>query len=127
MTQPMPVKNWIGYCSVSVQYANQVVAKRKGAEDRTADSLRTLQMMQMIAWNAEHLANDSAQTIVQDNVNNTTNVSLIQQSIERDDNAESDGSLLSNKPPGSTQAKPKAVIPKSVMPKPVVQKPNNEY
>ncbi len=180
---------WDYYSSVSVQYANQVVAKRKGAEDRIADSLRTLQMMQMIAWNAEHLANDSAQTIVQDNVNNTTNVSLIQQSIERDDNAESDGSLLSNKPqgipvienpllknplpvknksaiekptgvkhnagkpvpkpmlpkpvivlkkpvignvkpatkPGSTQAKPKAVVPKSVMPKPVVQKPNNEY
>lgn len=91
---------WDYYSSVSVQYANQVVAKRKGAEDITADSLRTLQMMQMIAWNAEHLANDSAQTIVQDNINNTTNVSLIQQSIERDDNAESDGSLKFKKPQG---------------------------
>ncbi len=91
---------WDYYSSVSVQYANQVVAKRKGAEDKTADSLRTLQMMQMIAWNAEHLANDSAQTIVQDNVNNTTNVSLIQQSIEREDNAESDGSLEFKKSQG---------------------------
>ena len=91
---------WDYYSSVSVQYVNQVVAKRKGAEDITADSLRTLQMMQMIAWNAEHLANDSAQTIVQDNINNTTNVSLIQQSIERDDTAESDGSLKFKKPQG---------------------------
>ena len=80
---------WDYYSSISVQYANQVVAKRKGAEDKTADSLRTLQMMQMIAWNAEHLANDSAQTIVLDNEKNSTNVSLIQQSIERDDNGES--------------------------------------
>jgi len=91
---------WDYYSSVSVQYANQVVAKRKGAEDITADSLRTLQMMQMIAWNAEHLANDSAQTIVLDNVNNTTSISLIQQSIERDDIAESDGSLEFKKPQG---------------------------
>ena len=79
---------WDYYSAISVQYTNQVVAKRKGAEDKTTDSLRTLQMMQMIAYNAEHLANDSLQTIVQDNENNTTDFSLIQQSIQRDDNGE---------------------------------------
>ena len=40
---------WNNYSVINVQYKNQVVAKRKGAEDITADSLRTLQIMQMIA------------------------------------------------------------------------------
>ena len=110
---------WDYYSSVSVQYANQVVAKRKGAEDKTADSLRTLQMMQMIAWNAEHLANDSAQTIVLDNDKNTTNVSLIQQSIERDDNAESTGGPETIKPQGI----PVIVHPVLNNPLPVKNKP----
>lgn len=109
---------WDYYSSISVQFANQVVAKRKGAEDKTADSLRTLQMMQMIAWNAEHLANDSAQTIVLDNEKNTTNVSLIQQSIERDDNAESAGGLETIKPQGIP-----VIVPVLKNPLPVKNKP----
>ena len=109
---------WDYYSSISVQYANQVVAKRKGAEDKIADSLRTLQMMQMIAWNAEHLANDSAQTIMLDNEKNSTNISLIQQSIERDDNGESTRSEIT-KPQGIP------VIEHSVLknPLPVKSKP----
>ncbi len=115
---------WDYYSSISVQYANQVVAKRKGAEDKTADSLRTLQMMQMIAWNAEHLANDSAQTIVLDNDKNTTNVSLIQQSIERDDNVESAGRSETTKPQGIPVIEnPVLKNPLPVKNKPVVATP----
>ena len=80
---------WDYYSAVNVQYAGQVVAKRKGAEDKSADSLRTLQLMQLIAYNAEQQANDSLQTIAQDNEHNTTDQNLIQQSIQRDDAGES--------------------------------------
>jgi len=85
----MTKSGWDYYSAVNVQYAGQVVAKRKGAEDKTADSLRTLQLMQLIAYNAEQQANDSLQTIAQDNEHNTTHLNLIQQSIQRDDNGES--------------------------------------
>lgn len=76
---------WSNYNSVNVQYKNQVIAKRKGAEDITADSLRTIQIMQIIAANAEKRSTDSLMSIMQDNENNTTNFNLIQTSIQRED------------------------------------------
>ena len=80
---------WDNYSVINVQYKNQVVAKRKGAEDVTADSLRTLQMMQMIAERAQKQANDSLQIIQLDNERNTVDSTMIEQSIERDDKNES--------------------------------------
>ena len=53
---------WNYYSVIDVQYKDQIVAKRKGADDKSADSLRTIQMMQQIAANAEKAANDSLQT-----------------------------------------------------------------
>jgi len=76
---------WNYYSAVDVQYAGQIVARRKGAEDKSADSLRTLQIMHMIAQTAEHLASDSLQIIQQDNERNTTNVNLVEQSFQRDE------------------------------------------
>jgi cell division protein FtsQ len=80
---------WDNYSVINLQYKNQVVAKRKGAEDIAADSLRTLQIMQMIAERAQREASDSLQTIQQDNKTNTVDSTMIQQSIQRDENAES--------------------------------------
>ncbi|MEO6228931.1 MAG: hypothetical protein ABJB11_20765 [Ferruginibacter sp.] len=77
---------WNKYSVIDIQYKNQVVAKRKGAEEVKADSMHTLQLMKSIAENAERMASDSTQMILQDNEHNTTNSNLIQQSIERDDN-----------------------------------------
>ncbi len=91
---------WDYYSTVNVEYAGQVVAKRKAAEDKSADSLRTLQLMQLIAYNSEQLANDSLQMIAQDNERNTTDVNLIQQSIQRDDNVESFIAVETAKPLG---------------------------
>ena len=84
---------WNNYSVINVQYKNQVVAKRKGAEDVAADSLRTLQIMKFIAERAQKLAEDSLQIIQQDNNRNTADSTMIQQSIQRDD---SDGSGASN-------------------------------
>ena len=103
---------WDKYSVINVQYANQIVAKRKGAEDKTSDSLRTLQLMHLMAYTAEQQANDSLQNFLQDNEHNTTDINLIQQSIQRDDNGDVLNSIEANHPKG---------IP--VIASPVVTKP----
>jgi cell division protein FtsQ len=97
---------WNNYSVINVQYKNQVVAKIKGAEDIAADSLRTLQIMQMIAERAQREANDSLQTILPDSKMNTVDSTMIQQSIQRDDNED-----LSN-----TVEKPKPQADQNVLP-----------
>ena len=87
---------WNHYSVINVQYKGQVVARRHGAEDVTADSLRTLQVMQMIAVNAEKQASDSLQTMVQDNDKTGVDSSMIQQSIQRDAPAESSNTTETN-------------------------------
>jgi hypothetical protein len=49
--------------------------------------MKILQLMQTIAKNAEQMANDSIMAMVQDNDRNTTDVSIIEQSVQRDDEA----------------------------------------
>jgi cell division protein FtsQ len=122
---------WNKYSEINVQYNGQVVAKRKGAEDKSTDSLRTLQLMQAIAENTERLSNDSLHMIATDNENNTTNIDLVQQSIQRDDEP---GGSASDKPapsivpvvrPAAVAKRPAVLIPKPavVVKKPVVTKP----
>jgi hypothetical protein len=84
----MVKSGWSKYSVINVQYKDQLVAKRRGAEDKTADSVRTLQIMQLIAASAAKQAEDSLQMIIPDNNNNTADSSMIQQSIQREDNFE---------------------------------------
>jgi len=84
--QVMTKAGWSYYSVINLQYKGQVVAKRRGAEDVSADSLRTLQVMQMIAINSEKQAGDSLQTMLQDNDKNTVDSNMIQHSIQRDEN-----------------------------------------
>ena len=117
---------WNKYTAINVQYKNQVVARRKGAADVSADSVRTLQIMKAIAENAERMSADSLQTIVQDNENNTTNKNLIQQSMERDDNNEAGGPIenISTEPDIIVE---KPIAPPTVIsPKPVINKPEKK-
>ncbi|UAY51641.1 FtsQ-type POTRA domain-containing protein [Ferruginibacter albus] len=112
--QVMPQAGWNYYSQVNVQYKNEIVAKKRGADDKSVDSLHTIQMMQQIAANAERAANDSLQTFAADNENNTTDENLIQQSMQRDDE-ESNGAQL-----------PSAWVPKPVEIKPTpVEKPKS--
>ena len=83
--QVMAKAGWNKYSIIDVRYTGQIVAKRKGAEDKSSDSLRTFQLMQQIAANAEQQSNDSLHHIAQDNENNTTDINLVNQSMERDD------------------------------------------
>jgi cell division protein FtsQ len=111
---------WDKYSVINVQYANQVVAKRKGAEDKTSDSLRTLQLMQLMAYSAEQQANDSLQNFLQDNEHNTTDINLIQQSIQRDDNSDISNTTEATKPQGIPVIVPPVLI--KSLPAPKVQK-----
>mgnify|MGYP001792351547 CR=1 FL=1 len=117
---------WNNYSVINLQYKNQVVAKRKGAEDIAADSLRTLLLMNMIAEKAKKDANDSLQTILPDNNRNTVDSTMIQQSIQRDDNNELPAAnelpmqnIIENKPAVMSAVKP-ATVKKEIKP---VQKP----
>ncbi len=110
---------WNKYSVVNVKFKGQVVAKRKGAEEISSDSLRTLQLMMAIAENTERQTSDSLHTIIPDNENNTTNTDLIQQSIQRDDEHGPEGVDKSPVMPVSVMvAKPVAKSPVSLTAKP---------
>ncbi len=79
---------WDHYSIINVQYKNQVVAKRKGAEDVAADSLRTLQLMQIIAERSQRAAGDSLKIMQQGNDRDQADSTMIQQSIQRDESDE---------------------------------------
>ncbi|MEJ7589215.1 MAG: FtsQ-type POTRA domain-containing protein [Ferruginibacter sp.] len=117
---------WNKYSEINVQYQNQVVAKRKGAGEIKADSLKTLQLMKMIAESSERLAGDSLQMIIPDNEQNTTNNNIIQQSIERDDNNASANTNEEPKPQAGVENE-KSILPvieNPTVPRPVTSSPD---
>ncbi len=124
---------WNNYSVINLRYKNQVVAKRKGAEDFKSDSLRTLQLMKIIVERAQQQTNDSLQTIQQDDYRNTVDTTMIQQSIQRDDGNETPAAneaAIAAPSPEVQNNKPvvidKPVVPVKINAKPVakpVQKP----
>jgi cell division protein FtsQ len=88
---------WDYYSIININFKNQVVAKRKGADDVRTDSLRAMQIMQLIAANAEKLSADSLQMMIPDNNNNTVDSSLIIHSLPRDETVGS-GIVTTDKP-----------------------------
>jgi len=96
---------WNYYSTIDLEYKDQVVAKRKGAEDRTTDSLRTLQLMQAMAANAKKLSEDSVQ-ITTTNDNDIQDSSVIQRSTERDDEGDNSGDTAAVQ-----QATPQVIAP----------------
>ena len=97
---------WNKYSVINLQYKNQVVAKIKGAEDIAADSLRTLQIMRMIVERAQLQAADSMQIMQKDNKTNTVDSTMIQQSIQRDDNEEITNAVENQKPETEPKSQP---------------------
>ncbi len=81
---------WQKYSVISLQFKGQVVGKIRGQDDVTADSLRTLQLMAIIAANAEKMAADSARTFQQDTDKNNSDSTMVQQSIQRDEPGQPD-------------------------------------
>lgn len=112
---------WNRYSMISLQYKNQVVAKIRGKDDVSADSMRTIQMMNVIASNAARYAEDSLHSMLpEDHRDNDS--SMIQQSIPRD---ESDDNVQDNeviKPQERILAPVARPVVKPVL-KPVVKVP----
>lgn len=111
---------WNRYSIINLQYKNQVVAKIRGKDDVSADSLRTRQMMEIIAANAARYAEDTITRFIQDDKKNN-DISMIQQSIQRDEPGEGydEGPA---KPAETPQVKTVTAAPVKDAPKPV-QKP----
>lgn len=79
---------WSKYSVINLQYKNQVVAKIKDAADKSSDSLRALQIMQIIAERSARQAADSMQFFTQTIERPTTDSTMIQQSVQREDEPE---------------------------------------
>ncbi len=97
---------WNHYSSISVQYDNQVIGVRRGAEEIKMDSLRAVQIMKDIIANAQKHSNDS------------TNIQLVQPA---DDNANINISSEKENIPDESNAKNKKSV--SVTPIHVPEKP----
>ena len=91
----IPKYGWDKYSKVNLQYRNQVVASIKGIEDIKADSMRALQIMKAVAEYSEKAANDTSRSLLLDNASNSTDISFIMQSLQRDE-VDSDTAIAIN-------------------------------
>lgn len=125
----MTKMGWDKYSVINLQYKNQVVAKIKGADDVSADSLRATQMMEIIASNAKKMSQDSLQVFGSENEKKNNDVSMIQQSMQREeigDNSNTDEESKPqerlNLPVEKPIAKPTVKVIDKATTKPVVKK-----
>ncbi len=117
---------WNKYSVINLQYKDQIVATIKGAADVSADSLQTMQIMQAIVDNATIRSSDSSQTFVADADKNNVDSSLIEQSVEREDEGEApvdDGVAAKKLISTAIPVVPRATIKKPVISKSVTAKP----
>ncbi|MEP7163832.1 MAG: hypothetical protein ABI741_04010 [Ferruginibacter sp.] len=105
---------WNRYSIINLQYKNQVVAKMKGKDDVSADSLRTKQMMEIIAANAAKYAEDSTHTIIPDDRKNNDS-SMVQQSMQRDELGEISNTDEEPKPQGKLTVPAEKPVEKTVL------------
>jgi len=102
---------WNRYSVINLQYRNQVVAKIRGKDDVSADSLRTIQMMEIIAANAAKFSEDTARNAMQQDERKTNDSSMIQESMQRDELGEISNTDEEPKP----QGKPTAPVERPMM------------
>jgi cell division protein FtsQ len=76
------------YSEINLSFKNQLVAKLAGIADKAADSLRTLQLMQETAAYASRMAEDTMRQAVQTRAMHITDTTVMQQSVERDEEAD---------------------------------------
>lgn len=76
---------WNKYSKINIEYKDQIVGVKRGAEDIIQDSLRTKQLMQMLVANAQKAANDSINNIQLEQIKDDNNVPLATQVDELPD------------------------------------------
>ncbi|MEO7444559.1 MAG: FtsQ-type POTRA domain-containing protein [Ferruginibacter sp.] len=72
------------YSYIDLKYKNQVVVRLRGKNEIKEDSLRTMQLMHVMAQRAAREAADSTMNFIPDAENNTTNANMITTSKERE-------------------------------------------
>lgn len=113
----LPKSGWSKYAEINLSNRGQVVARIAGLDDKRADSLRTMEILAMIAEQAAIRSADSLSQIRSDDSTNTVSPAFIDRSIERE---EPIGSPL----PGTPVLVPATpVVNPSVNPKPVTNNP----
>jgi cell division protein FtsQ len=117
---------WNMYSTISLQYKNQVVAGIRGKEDIKADSLRTMQLIKLIAEDAARRSADSSQVFLPETDRRDADSSLIQQSMERENEGASNqiippiitpASAIMLKTAPTKVGKPSVPTPAEVIPK----------
>ena len=111
---------WSKYSVLDLQYSNQVVARLRDREEIVADSVRTLQLMEMIAERAQQQAADSAVLYSKEN-DSRVDSSIINGSVEREDNPDGGDEVgqnfsTTNNADESPVGKPSTAKPAAVMP-----------
>ncbi len=81
----IPIRGWNAFHKINLSFKNQIVASINGREEIVADSLKTIQMLKVMADYAQRMSADTTQTMTLDNEKNTTDASLIFTSFSRDD------------------------------------------
>lgn len=113
---------WNRYNTINLQYKDQVVAAVRGKEDVVADSLRTLQIMKSIAEDAARRSADSLQSFVQDSDKNSTDSSIIQHSLQRDEgNAKAEEQAVIPALPGIIRLVPLNATVTSIVPEKIIK------
>lgn len=110
--EAMPKVGFKKYSIISLQYKNQVVAKIRTKEEVKADSMRTLQLVKLITEYTERMADDTSMVTVSSEEKVDADISLILQSVQRD---EEEAPVNWSAPPlQTTSTKPATVQPKPV-------------
>ncbi len=115
---------WSRYSVINLQYRNQVVAKIRGKDDVKEDSLRTLQMMEIIAANAEKMAEDSIQQqlMKESKEKEATDEIIIQEPVPHDEGTDRENITTENAKPQQRAIAPLKPQEKNPEPK-KLQKP----
>ena len=85
----VPVYGWKKYCKVNLEYKNQLVASIRGKDIVMADSMRTLKIMKTLAEFSSKMSADTSRGYAQDNELNSTDISMILNSLQRDETEDS--------------------------------------
>ncbi|MFM7710251.1 MAG: hypothetical protein ACKO5C_04990 [Ferruginibacter sp.] len=111
-------KKWGVYSKVMLQFREQVVAVLRDQQELVADSAETIRIMQQVAIKARLLSTDTSLQKQTEQTDQSTNESMITQSVERDIPAENS----TNVPP-SLPSTPVNTIPQKAPLKPATSVP----
>ncbi len=121
-----PVVGWNKYSKINLQFENQIVTSLKGVEEAYSDSIKTLELMKVVAENAAINSSDSTKTFAPDNVKNTEDRNIANSAEREDEGADGNVNTIKTVRPKIIKpiAKPLKTIVKPAVKLPVPAKVN---